>query len=70
MTTILVALCFIRRVSWGFQNHLDIEMEKQWDGEDLLLGALITANKVRALSSSCASYSHIDGGVAHVVSER
>ncbi|EPT03140.1 hypothetical protein FOMPIDRAFT_91777 [Fomitopsis schrenkii] len=45
MSTILVALCFIQRISWGFQNHLDTELEKPWDGEDLLLGALITANK-------------------------
>lgn len=68
MNTILAALCFIGRISWGFQNHLDNDLEKPWDGEDLLLGALITANKVRVSLLCGATY--VLTAVLYIVLER
>ncbi|KZT74492.1 hypothetical protein DAEQUDRAFT_761339 [Daedalea quercina L-15889] len=55
MGTLLVALSFINRASRGFANRLDSNMDKPWDCEELLMAALITANK--ALNDNCYSLS-------------
>ncbi|KAH9938710.1 uncharacterized protein B0H18DRAFT_968407 [Fomitopsis serialis] len=51
MGTLLVALSYVKRTQRGFAKNLHTSLNKLWEGEDLLLAALMTAHKY--LNDAC-----------------